>query len=102
MTEMTGDDRGPCIPLCSPLSCPALPLLCSLLFLLMSIGREGIGTASKGGGLYRRHSHDGNGIVVEDGRDVFGGELVCRVTDQKTCLTDSTITDDHTPKKQSR
>jgi hypothetical protein len=43
--------------------------------------------------------HDGDGIVVEDGRDIFGGELVCCVRDQKTGLSHGTISDDDTPRK---
>jgi hypothetical protein len=42
------------------------------------------------------YSHDSNGIVIEDGRDIFGGEFVGRVTDEETCLAHSTITDNHT------
>ena len=42
------------------------------------------------------YSHDGNGIVIEDGRDIFGGEFVGRVTDEETSLSHSTITDNHT------
>jgi hypothetical protein len=42
------------------------------------------------------NSHDSNGIVIEDGRDIFGGELVGRVTDEKASLAHSTITDNHT------
>lgn len=43
-----------------------------------------------------RNSHNGNCIVVEDSRDVFGREFVCRVADEKTGLANSTVTDDHT------
>jgi hypothetical protein len=42
------------------------------------------------------YSHDSNGIVIEDGWDIFGGEFVGRVTDEKTSLAHSTITDNHT------
>jgi hypothetical protein len=42
-------------------------------------------------------SHNGHGVVVEDGRDIFRGELVRGVTDKKTCLADSTVTDDDAP-----
>ena len=38
--------------------------------------------------------HDSDGIVVKDGGDVFGGELVGRVADQETCLPDSTVAND--------
>lgn len=46
--------------------------------------------------MWREHSHNGNSIVIKDCRDIFGGEFVCRVADQKTSLAHSTITDDHT------
>lgn len=42
-------------------------------------------------------SHDGYGVVVEDGRDIFRGELVRGVADKKTCLADCTVTDDDAP-----
>lgn len=42
--------------------------------------------------------HYGNGIVIEDSRDVFGGELVCCVADEKTCLAHSTVSDDDAPR----
>jgi hypothetical protein len=51
---------------------------------------------SIGGGMWRGHSHNGNSIVIKDSRDIFGGEFVCRVADQKTSLAHSTVTDDHT------
>lgn len=41
--------------------------------------------------------HDGDRIVIEYRRDIFGGELVGGVTDEKTCLADSTVTDDDAP-----
>lgn len=41
--------------------------------------------------------HDSNGIVIEDGRNVFRWELVRGIGDQKAGLSDSTITDDNTP-----
>lgn len=41
--------------------------------------------------------HYGDGIVIEDGRDIFGGELVRSIADEEACLSDSTITDNHTP-----
>jgi hypothetical protein len=42
------------------------------------------------------NSHDSNGIVIEDGWDIFGGEFVGCVTDEETGLAHSTITDNHT------
>ena len=44
--------------------------------------------------------HNRDGIVVEDCRHVFRGELVCRVADEKTCLANRTVADDHAPKTQ--
>ena len=38
--------------------------------------------------------HDSDRIVVEDGRDVFGGKLIGRVADEETCLPDSTVAND--------
>lgn len=46
------------------------------------------------GGLSRR-LHDCDGVVVEDCGDIFGGELVGGVTDEETCLSDRTVTDDN-------
>lgn len=51
-------------------------------------------------GSEEKHSqnlHDGNRIIVKDSRHVFAGELVRGVGDEKTGLSDSTVTDDHTP-----
>lgn len=45
--------------------------------------------------------HDSDRIVVEDRRDIFRGELVGGVTDEKTCLADSTVTDNDAPIKQA-
>lgn len=45
-----------------------------------------------------RNSHNSDSIVIEDSRDVFGGELVCRVADEQACLSDSTVADDNTPR----
>jgi len=41
-------------------------------------------------------NHYRNCIVIEDSRDIFGREFVGRVTDEKTGLAYSTITDDYT------
>lgn len=45
------------------------------------------------------HSHNRDSIVVEDGRDVFRGELVRRVADEKTRLAHSTVTNDNAPRR---
>jgi hypothetical protein len=42
------------------------------------------------------HSHDSDGIIVEDGRDIFRRELIGGITDEKTCLSNRTIAHDHT------
>lgn len=42
-------------------------------------------------------SHNGHGVVVEDGGDIFRGELVRGVADEQTCLADGTVTDDDAP-----
>lgn len=44
--------------------------------------------------------HDRDNIVIEDGGHVFRGELVRRVADEKTCLADRTVTDNHAPGEQ--
>ena len=44
-----------------------------------------------------KNPHDSNSIIIEDGRDIFRGKFVGRVADEKTCLADSTVTDDDTP-----
>ena len=49
----------------------------------------------------KAHSHDGNGIIVEDGRDVFRGELVGGVADEQARLADGTVTDDDTSARVS-
>lgn len=41
--------------------------------------------------------HDGNGIVIEDGRYIFGRELVRCVADEQARLADGTVTDNDTP-----
>lgn len=46
------------------------------------------------------HSHYRDSIVIKDGGDVFGRELVGGVTDEKTCLANSTVADDNAPRKQ--
>ena len=61
-------------------------------------GGDGRGEDAGGpSGRGRKDVHDSNGIVIEDGRDVFRGEFVGRVADEETCLADSTVTDDDTP-----
>lgn len=46
-------------------------------------------------------SHYSDGVVVEDRRDIFGGELVRGVADEKTCLADGTVADDDAPVEES-
>jgi hypothetical protein len=41
--------------------------------------------------------HDGDGIVVEDGRHILRGELVGGVGDEQAGLADSSISDDDAP-----
>lgn len=43
------------------------------------------------------NSHYGDGVVIKDGRDIFRGELVGCVADEKTSLSDSTIADNDAP-----
>ena len=65
--------------------------------------RQGVEIASRA--TQRRRSisrgpenvHYSDGIVVEDGRDVFGGKLIRCVADEKTCLAYGTVTDDDAP-----
>jgi len=42
------------------------------------------------------HSHDGNGVVVEHGGNIFRGEFVSRVADEEACFANGTVTDDNT------
>jgi hypothetical protein len=46
----------------------------------------------------RSNVHDRDGIVIEHRRYIFRGELVGCVTNEKTCLSDSTVTDDNAPR----
>ena len=41
--------------------------------------------------------HDSDSIVVKDGGDILGGELVGGVRDQQARLADGTVTNDNTP-----
>lgn len=41
------------------------------------------------------NSHNSDGIIVEDGGNVFGGEFIRRVTDEETSLANGTIPDYH-------
>jgi len=52
----------------------------------MHVGKEELGG-----------SHYSDGVVVEDRGNIFGGELVRGVADEKTCLADSTVTNDDAP-----
>lgn len=47
--------------------------------------------------LDQTNVHDRDGIVVEDGRDVFGWELVGGVGDEHAGLADGTVAHDDTP-----
>lgn len=44
-----------------------------------------------------KDSHNRDSIVVENCRDIFRWEFICRVTDEEASLSYSTIADDHTP-----
>lgn len=44
--------------------------------------------------------HDGDSVVVENCRNIFGRELVGGVADEKTCLANSTVADDDTSEKR--
>lgn len=46
-------------------------------------------------GVGEGNVHDGDGVIVKDGRDIFRWELVCGVADKKARLSDGTVTDDH-------
>jgi len=59
--------------------------------------RSGVGVIREGVDV-----HNSNSIVIEDRRNVFRGELVRRVTDEKTCFTDRTVTNYHTPVKMAQ
>jgi hypothetical protein len=43
-----------------------------------------------------RNVHDCNGIVIEHGGNVFGGELVGSVADEKTSLANCTVSNNDT------
>lgn len=49
-------------------------------------------------GSYNMHSHNGDGVVVENSRNIFGGELVGRVANEQAGLADGTIADDDAPR----
>jgi len=44
------------------------------------------------------YSHNGDGVVIENSRNIFGGELVGRVANEQAGLADGTIADDDTPR----
>jgi hypothetical protein len=46
-------------------------------------------------------SHHSDGVVVEDGRDVFRRKLVRGVADEETCLADRTVANDDAPKESA-
>lgn len=52
--------------------------------------------------IARGGSHDSDSIVVENCRNVFRGKLVRCVTYKETCLADSTVSDDDTPRRPSQ
>jgi len=63
---------------------------------------RGISEQSIGRGVVYRGScgmyvHYRDGIVVEDGRNIFRRELVCGIADEQARLTDGTVADDDTP-----
>ena len=64
---------------------------------MLRVDPLGVSDRNSGYGVVGGNIHDGNGIVIEDRGHIFRGEFVCRVTDQKTRLSDGTVTDDHTP-----
>lgn len=45
--------------------------------------------------------HNRDGIVVKYCRDIFGGELVRRVADEKTGLSDGTVANDHASREST-
>jgi len=47
-----------------------------------------------------RYLHYRDGIVIEDGRDVFGREFVGRVADEQAGLADSTVTDNDASREE--
>jgi hypothetical protein len=44
--------------------------------------------------------HNGYGVIVEDGWDIFRGKLIRGVADEQTCLADCTVTDDDAPARE--
>lgn len=46
--------------------------------------------------------HDSDRIVVEDRRDIFGGELVCRIRNQQTRFPDCTVPNNNTSKRKGQ
>lgn len=71
-------------------------LLIDIRNLYFRIGYDVVCSGELDEGGCEGNSHNGNSIVIKDGRDVFGRELVCRVADQKTSLANSTVTYYHT------
>jgi hypothetical protein len=49
-----------------------------------------------------RDSHDGDSIVVKDGWDIFGRELVGCVGDEQARFAHGTVTDDNAPVESSQ
>lgn len=54
------------------------------------------------GGRKKMDSHHRDGVVIENGRDIFRGELVCCVADEETSLSNGTVADDYAPRKQAQ
>lgn len=50
------------------------------------------------GGQKRTDSHHRDGVVIEDSRNIFGGELVCCVADEEASLSNGTVADDDAPR----
>lgn len=66
----------------------------------MTSGFEGHGEGEGGKKKQLLHSHYRNGIVIKDRRNIFGGEFVGGVADEKARLANSTVADDNASKKQ--
>jgi hypothetical protein len=72
-------------PALQPNGTPFVPLL---------PGSGGVSSVRRGS------SHNGDGVVVEDGGHIFRRELVRGVADEQTCLADRTVADDDAPARE--